>query len=231
VLVTLQQREDLAFLEMCERVAATLADAYRETQERDPHWRAPWAEVDLLINPNGPLVNGGSDGDNGQTGRKLVMDFYGPRVPIGGGALSGKHLSHIDRVGACAARDAAVRAVQSGAKECLVRLAYAPNREAPLDIDYTMEGRGERQSPRVLRPPGNGRPLPREPDHHGPGTGSALLRPPAPLEPGLRGAFRPLYSEPRQDDGPIGGTTQFKALAGAMLSSCNATPSRGVRCG
>ena len=74
------------------------------------------------------------------------MDFYGPRVPIGGGALSGKHLSHIDRIGAYAARDAAVRAVQSGAKECLVRVAYAPNREAPLDIDYTMEGRGERQS-------------------------------------------------------------------------------------
>ena len=62
----------------------------------------------------GPLVNGGSDGDNGQAGRKLVIDFYGPRVPIGGGALSGKHLSHIDRIGACAARDAAVRAVQSG---------------------------------------------------------------------------------------------------------------------
>jgi S-adenosylmethionine synthetase len=145
VLVTLQQREDFAFLELCEGVAATLADAYRETQERDLRWRAPWAEVDLMVNPNGPLVNGGSDGDNGQTGRKLVMDFYGPRIPIGGGALSGKHLSHIDRIGAYAARDAAVRAVQSGAKECLVRLAYVPNRGAPLDIDYGMEGRGERQ--------------------------------------------------------------------------------------
>ena len=50
------------------------------------------------VNPNGPLVEAGSDGDNGQTGRKLVMDFYGPRVPIGGGALSGKHLTHIDRI-------------------------------------------------------------------------------------------------------------------------------------
>ncbi len=47
--------------------------------------------------------------------------------PIGGGALSGKHLTHIDRIGAYAARDAAVRAVTSGAEECLVRLAYAPN--------------------------------------------------------------------------------------------------------
>ncbi len=60
-------------------------------------------DVELLVNPNGPLVNGGSDGDNGQTGRKLAMDYYGPRVPIGGGALSGKDLTHIDRAAAYAA--------------------------------------------------------------------------------------------------------------------------------
>ena len=36
------------------------------------------ADIELIINPNGPLLNGGSDGDNGQTGRKLVMDYYGP---------------------------------------------------------------------------------------------------------------------------------------------------------
>jgi DNA-binding LacI/PurR family transcriptional regulator len=33
--------------------------------------------------PNGPFCDGGSNSDNGQTGRKLVMDCYGPRVPIG----------------------------------------------------------------------------------------------------------------------------------------------------
>lgn len=98
-----------------------------------------------MINPNGPLINGGSDGDNGQTGRKLAMDYYGPRVPIGGGALSGKHLSHIDRIAAYAAREAAVRAVQSGAGECLVRLAYAPNISLPLDVYYEMNGRGSRE--------------------------------------------------------------------------------------
>ena len=98
-----------------------------------------------MINPNGPLLNGGSDGDNGQTGRKLAMDFYGPRIPIGGGALSGKHLSHIDRIGAYAAREAAVRAVCSGARECLVRVAWAPNICEPLDVCYEMIGRGSRE--------------------------------------------------------------------------------------
>ena len=82
---------------------------------------------------------------NGQTGRKLAVDYYGPRVPIGGGALSGKHMGHIDRIGAYAARDAAVRAVLSGAEECLVRLAYAPNIPEPLDVHYEMTGRGERR--------------------------------------------------------------------------------------
>lgn len=38
-------------------------------------------------------------------------------------------------------------AVQSGVKECLVRLAFAPNTHAPLDIHYEMSGRGERQRP------------------------------------------------------------------------------------
>ena len=34
-----------------------------------------------------------------------------PRIPIGGGALSGKDLSHIDRAAACAARRACIRVV------------------------------------------------------------------------------------------------------------------------
>ncbi len=144
VLVTLQQRGSTAFLDLCASINAVLADAYAAVQAADGRWRAPWREVELLVNPNGPLLNGGSDGDNGQTGRKLVMDYYGPRVPIGGGALSGKHLSHIDRVGAYAARDAAIRAVQGGAEECLVRVAYAPNMADPLEVSWEMTGRGER---------------------------------------------------------------------------------------
>ena len=54
--------------------------------------------------------------------------------------------NHIDRVGAYAARDAAVRAVQTGAGECLVRVMYAPNIKQPLDVSFEMTGRGNRQS-------------------------------------------------------------------------------------
>jgi len=145
VLVTLQHKEMDDFGGICLAIEQTLRNAWESVRLADGRWLTPWQEIQLMINPNGPLINGGSDGDNGQTGRKLAMDYYGPRVPIGGGALSGKHLSHIDRIAAYAAREAAVHAVQSGAGECLVRLAYAPNISLPLDVYYEMNGRGSRE--------------------------------------------------------------------------------------
>ncbi len=144
ILITLQQREQTRLIDLYESILATLEPAYCKLQQSDPRWTARWGDIEVLINPNGPLLNGGSDGDNGQTGRKLVMDYYGPRVPLGGGALCGKHPTHIDRIGARAARDAALHAVRTGAAECLVQVTYAPNCDLPLDVNYRMEGRGER---------------------------------------------------------------------------------------
>jgi S-adenosylmethionine synthetase len=145
--VTLQQLADISLLELTARVVDDLRDAYVRLRAKDARWGPPFDHIELLINPNGVLLNGGSDGDNGQTGRKLVVDYYGPRVPIGGGALSGKDLSHIDRAGAYAARHAALQAVLTGASTCRVTVAYAPNRNAPLDVLYDMDERAERQPP------------------------------------------------------------------------------------
>jgi S-adenosylmethionine synthetase len=147
VLVTLQQLPTISLLDLTARIVDDLRDAYTGVRTKDRRWTARFEDIELLINPNGPLLNGGSDGDNGQTGRKLVMDYYGPRVPIGGGALSGKDLSHIDRAGAYAARHAALHAVRTGARECRTVLAYAPNRDVPLDVVYEMDGRAERLAP------------------------------------------------------------------------------------
>jgi S-adenosylmethionine synthetase len=144
VLVTVQQRDDSCISAVAGAVAAELRHAYHGLRERDRRWTARWDEVELLVNPNGPLVSGGSDGDNGQTGRKLAMDYYGPRVPIGGGALSGKDLCHIDRAAAYALRQAAVHAVRGGARECLVTGVWAPNIGVPLDIIWQLDGRGPR---------------------------------------------------------------------------------------
>jgi len=144
VLVTVPQRADADLLEFCGSVTRVVREAYEEVRRADQRWRAEWEDIEFLVNPNGPFVDGGSAGDNGQTGRKLVMDYYGPRVPLGGGALSGKHFSHIDRIGAYAAREAAISAVASGASECLVRVCWAPNVPTPLDVTYQMTGQGRR---------------------------------------------------------------------------------------
>ena len=47
-------------------------------------------DVIILCNPAGDWNQGGFDADTGVTGRKIVIDAYGPRVPVGGGAYSGK---------------------------------------------------------------------------------------------------------------------------------------------
>ncbi|MFP6885565.1 MAG: methionine adenosyltransferase domain-containing protein, partial [Roseibacillus sp.] len=141
VLVTVQQRPDVEFGAVCEGVAEVVEEAYEAIAADDPRWRMEWRDIELLVNPNGPLLNGGSDGDNGQTGRKLAVDYYGPRVPIGGGALSGKDLTHIDRAGAYAARKACVEAVAAGEDSCEVLVAYAPGRSAPLEVRWSWEGR------------------------------------------------------------------------------------------
>jgi S-adenosylmethionine synthetase len=144
LLVTLQQRETTAFTDFAIGVANVLRGTYQAMREADPRWVTPPADVEILINPNGPLLNGGSDGDNGQTGRKLVVDHYGPRIPIGGGALAGKDFSHVDRAGSYAARQAAVHAVETGAQACLVTLTYAPNHDAPLEVRFDVRGHGDR---------------------------------------------------------------------------------------
>ena len=44
----------------------------------------------LILNGTGEFAVGGPEGDNGLSGKKLVVDHYGPSVPIGGGAVAGK---------------------------------------------------------------------------------------------------------------------------------------------
>jgi S-adenosylmethionine synthetase len=56
------------------------------------------------INYGGNFIIGGPIGDSGLTGRKIVVDQYGPRVQIGGGAFSGKDYTKVDRSGAYFAR-------------------------------------------------------------------------------------------------------------------------------
>ena len=86
-------------------------------------------------NPAGDWTQGGFDADAGLTGRKLVVDNYGPRVPIGGGAYSGKDPSKVDRSAAYMARHIAKKElIRKGCKEVWVYLSYAIGMKEPLQM-------------------------------------------------------------------------------------------------
>ena len=89
--------------------------------------------ITIHCNPAGDWEQGGFDADAGLTGRKLVVDNYGPRVPIGGGAYSGKDPSKVDRSAAYMARYIAVKELkEQGLRECWVYLSYAIGEKEPL---------------------------------------------------------------------------------------------------
>ena len=101
--------------------------------------------VQVFCNPAGEWTTGGFDADAGVTGRKLVVDNYGPAIPIGGGAFSGKDPTKVDRSAAYMARKIAVDTLQTLPKsseknEVFVYLAYAIGHDQPVQATVTVNG-------------------------------------------------------------------------------------------
>mgnify|MGYP004484296323 FL=1 len=95
------------------------------------------------INPTGRFVIGGPQGDTGLTGRKIIVDTYGGMARHGGGALSGKDGTKVDRSAAYAARYVAKNIVAAGlAKRCEVQIAYAIGVARPMSIFVDTFGTG-----------------------------------------------------------------------------------------
>ena len=98
----------------------------------------------IYANPAGDWHVGGFDADAGLTGRKLAVDNYGPRIPVGGGAFSGKDPSKVDRSAAYAARQVAVHYLHAKqADEVFVRIAYAIGIAQPLEQTVVVDGVAE----------------------------------------------------------------------------------------
>lgn len=104
-----------------------------------PHLRSP--QIVYLVNPVGRFVVGGPQGDTGMTGRKIVVDSYGGAAPHGGGALSGKDPSKMDRTAAYMARALAKGVVMAGlASRCSIQLAYAIGKAEPVSLMIDFQG-------------------------------------------------------------------------------------------
>ena len=92
-------------------------------------------DFEKLVNPTGRFVIGGPWADCGVTGRKLACDTYGGIGHIGGGAMSGKDPSKVDRSGAYMARKIARDIVLAGyADKAEVQIAYAIGVAQPVSV-------------------------------------------------------------------------------------------------
>lgn len=103
-----------------------------------------------LINPSGPFVTGGPDGDAGLTGRKIIVDTYGGASRHGGGAFSGKDPTKVDRSAAYALRWVAKNVVAAGlADKAEIQVSYAIGTAHPVSIFVETFGT-EKVSPETI---------------------------------------------------------------------------------
>ena len=88
-----------------------------------------------IINPAGEWTKGGPEADCGLTGRKIVCDQTGGAYSVGGGALSGKDVSKVDRTGTYMARKIACDLVDKfRLRFCSVQLGFVIGQPEPISV-------------------------------------------------------------------------------------------------
>ena len=103
-----------------------------------------YVNTKIFVNPTGRFVVGGPVGDSGLTGRKIIVDTYGGYSRHGGGALSGKDPTKVDRSAAYYSRYIAKNIVAAGlADKCEVQLAYAIGVAKPVSVLVDTFGTGK----------------------------------------------------------------------------------------
>ena len=140
----------------CKVEASELSDlVYRWIDKELPEYLSPEndREIKLYCNPAGDWNLGGFSADTGLTGRKLAVDNYGTRVPIGGGAFSGKDATKVDRSGAYMARRIAVDILKKEkAGEVIVKIAYSIGVAEPVMVTATIDGQEKEVTCYDLKP-------------------------------------------------------------------------------
>lgn len=136
VVISTQHTDEVSLDEVREAVLEKVIKAVLPAEMLDE-------KTKYYINPTGRFVIGGPQGDTGLTGRKIIVDTYGGMARHGGGALSGKDGTKVDRSAAYAARYVAKNIVAAGlAKCCEVQLAYAIGVAHPMSIFVETFGTG-----------------------------------------------------------------------------------------
>ena len=130
--LSIQHRAGVFTVEQHELVLPVVRNALAELEARGLAGISDLPLEDFVLNGMGDFIVGGPEGDNGLSGKKLAVDFYGPEVPIGGGAICGKDPHKVDVTGAFRARELALRLLKErGGNAVTVRLGWTPGDVAP----------------------------------------------------------------------------------------------------
>jgi S-adenosylmethionine synthetase len=106
----------------------------------------------FYVNHTGRFVVGGPVADVGVTGRKIMVDSYGGLVASGGGAMSGKDPTKVDRSGAYLTRYLAKNIVASGlADKCEIQIAYVIGGTSPLSVNIDTFGTGKISEEKIIK--------------------------------------------------------------------------------
>ncbi len=128
VVISAQHSEEIAYDTLCSQITEKVIKAVIPTDMMDK-------KTKIFINPTGRFVMGGPQADSGLTGRKIIVDTYGGMCPHGGGALSGKDASKVDRSALYMTRYIAKNIVAASlAQKCQIQVAYAIGRSKPLSL-------------------------------------------------------------------------------------------------
>ena len=89
----------------------------------------------ILINTSGSFIIGGPYSDSGTTGRKIIVDTYGGTSRIGGGCLSSKDPTKVDRSAAYYTRYVAKNIVAHNlADKCEIQVSYTIGKQKPISL-------------------------------------------------------------------------------------------------
>ena len=139
--VSIHHAAGVGFEELHTILLPALSDAATGLDTALPGSVESWSPDCVRLNGAGDFTCGGTEGDNGLSGKKLAVDFYGPTVPLGGGAMCGKDPHKVDRVGALRARQIAVRLLRDAtAEEATVWLSWLPGLETPDSVTARVDG-------------------------------------------------------------------------------------------
>ena len=106
----------------------------------------------FFVNPSGSFLVGGSFGDSGTTGRKIVVDSYGGSAPVGGGCFSSKDPSKVDRSAAYYARYVCKNVVAHNLADiCQIQVSYVIGFEKPISLTIETFGTEKQSLDKIIK--------------------------------------------------------------------------------